>query len=278
MSTAAIWLLRPIIASPILLLPLTCPAHHVSSKVKYIQRALRSFFIITQYRISLIQTLLEACILPLAFHINLITSGKGLDLHNLSPLEASQLKSHVGQAKLRLIKDMATSSFHGYLRLNLSKIIDYHRDYVASNKIYHDTLLYRQHLLSKFIFAKRKRFVDILHQLKAIDIDSHEVTLEEARCFIRFDQDRVSQHVMKMEARLDRWYQTRALKNTPFRPSKQSISVAALDNLRSPEAATYHHQQERQQEPEVLLVPLMLLLSMITPQDVIEIFLELSDQ
>lgn len=246
----------------------------VIRQTKRIQRLARVFKSITLYRSSLLQMLMEACIPSLSFHISLVCAGKGLDLHNLSSLETSQLK--LQQATVRApmqSKDMSTADFHSFLRANLSKITDFHRDYVSSTKLWHDAASLRKTILTRFLRGKRRQFVIDLEKIDPMVLETRPVSLEEARNFIQNDEDALVDHLEMVNRKVKDYYKQRAKKKTPFRKRRNSIVSMMSFNSGKLEALL----AAVNQPTPTFKMPLMLLLSMVSAKEIMGLFWELSE-
>lgn len=195
-------------------------------KVRRIQRRVRSRNQITSGRLFLLNMLMEICLYPLAAHINVVVSGRGLDLKNLTAFESGQLKMYANLARMyRVIQEMNTAGFHSIIRLNTNKLQDFHKDFVASSKMWSENGNLRRRLLRVILTEKRKKFLEKLHRIEPIQLKIAKISTDEVKRFIKGGQDPLHSRVIEMSDKYDQWYQEQFRPKTPFRcrdPAKKA--------------------------------------------------------
>lgn len=186
--------------------------------VKYLQRLARSLESIELCRLQLLTLYLEKCMIPFAAHIAIVANNRGLDLQNLSNFESNQLRAQSHLVKnFRLIAAMHTPEFHALLRRHVSKLSDYQRDFIVTNKLWQERTDIRKKLLQKLLTKKRKQFLKELMKPAPMTYTIPQFDLEEIQAFISGGPDPLIPRLQVFESKHQEWYEEKHRPKTPFR-------------------------------------------------------------
>lgn len=186
--------------------------------VKLVQRTYRSLRTVDHHRMLLVHALCEQCMYPLSIHVAIVANNRGLDLRNISNFENNQMKAYAHVTRnYRILTAMQTPEFHAYLRKHLAKIGDFHKDFVASNKLWTENPDFRRKQIRKLIQAKRKVFLKDLHRVEPMNCVIPKIEMDEIRAFMLGGPDPLTPRTEELTARHARWYQEQYRPKTPFR-------------------------------------------------------------
>ncbi len=209
----------------------------------------------------------------MSHHINAVLAGRGLDLKNLSFFEQTHLKNIHLNRPLAMLRAMYTESFHGVLRLNASKLVDFHRDFVATGKFWADNRYseLRRDVLKQFLANKRHLFLEEITKKHALDLTIPEITIDEVRKFIKCScdpsdsgpseftstsADPLQRYLEVIENKIAEHYVTRRFYQSPFRYKNDNGEMCYF------------------QKENAYLMPRLLLLTGIEPHEVLTVLLQ----
>lgn len=181
-------------------------ARKIIRTVHLLQSRFRGLRRINRDRVLLLSHLMELCLMPLATHVSVVASHRGLDLKNLGAFENQQLKQHPALSRAhRVIASMHSVGFHKLLRRQLPRIQDIHRDLIANTKLWTEKSEFRKQLLAELLRDKRQLFLQEIQYVEPLSAVLPPFDLKEVAAFLRGGPDPVAVRLEDLAKRQQKW-------------------------------------------------------------------------
>lgn len=130
------------------------------SRVKVFQRIIKTHYFINQHRLLLLVNYIDKIYPVFISHVQLVLDNRGLDMHNLTPLDQSfhrlQLKNY---SQFHIVNDFFSEKFHYYLRRFYSSLPNVDRFCSPTSNIRR-----RKKDFQVFNKLKKKLLLDLLYR------------------------------------------------------------------------------------------------------------------
>jgi hypothetical protein len=157
--------------------------------------------------VQLIQLYLEELHVVMATHVGIVLADRGLDLRNMSSMDASKIKLQLGHKQwMHITPDLNTPSFHQYLRNYIEHLPDISAVFGMNSKMLYTSSEYnsvRRTCILDLVFRKRRQYVARLFAQRKLVLHIPQVTLSDVRSFIGGGADPVQSYLVAAYRKYD---------------------------------------------------------------------------
>lgn len=183
----------------------------IISIIKAFQRKYRSHQDVNTWRIECLNQYLDRLFPSFHLHMNLVQSGSGLDLNNVSNLDLSRLKTLNKTIKsTKLIDEFNCPKFHQYLRSLKLPAQQVKLMHIASKYPAHPLVEdVKRRVLFDFLYEKKRKLIRNLNSVDIISLEKVSFTANQAMEFIKNGTDPLKQLLLTNKYIQDQKYEAR---------------------------------------------------------------------